>query len=293
MGKREGIQLAYPFEEERLAKWNPPYIVQPKLDGERCRAIWSESYGYVLVSSEFNTFVSVPHINKMLNSTYGVRELDGELYVHGLSFPEIHSIVSRTANLHPDYEKMEFHVFDVINDNPQFERLQELQQVLTLGPIKRVSCVIATTLDEVMDAHAGFMKDGYEGMIVRHIGAPYRRARSVYMMKFKPKKDDYYLITGYLEEHAKDGSPNGRLGRLLCTGDDGTEFPVYSGFPDKLREELWEDRENLAGKFCHVYYQNIISKSGKPRHATVLPKLGPVISVVKLNPEKESGSLYY
>jgi len=34
--KRAGVQLCYPFEEKRLAKWEPPYIVQPKLDGERC-----------------------------------------------------------------------------------------------------------------------------------------------------------------------------------------------------------------------------------------------------------------
>ena len=42
MGKRTGIMLCYPFEEKRLNKWNPPYIIQPKLDGERCRAVYDE-----------------------------------------------------------------------------------------------------------------------------------------------------------------------------------------------------------------------------------------------------------
>ena len=31
-----GIMKAVPFEEKRLAKWKPPYIVQPKFDGNRC-----------------------------------------------------------------------------------------------------------------------------------------------------------------------------------------------------------------------------------------------------------------
>ena len=35
----KGIMKCYPFEEKRLAEWNPPYICQPKYDGVRCRAI--------------------------------------------------------------------------------------------------------------------------------------------------------------------------------------------------------------------------------------------------------------
>ena len=283
---RTGIQLCYPFEEKRLSKWTPPYIVQPKLNGERCRAIWSETYGYVLVSSEFNTIVSVPHINKALNRQYTISELDGELYKHGMDFNSIHSIVGRTVNLHPNHEEIEFHIFDVVNGEPQASRIFQLHNtIVKIKPIAVVPHVIATTLDEVMDAYYGFLKDDYEGMIVRHVGANYIRRRSPFMMKFKPKKDDYYLIVGFLEEYSKFGIPNGRLGRLICKGTDGTEFPVYSGFTDLLREELWEDRSNLIGKYCHVYYQHIFPGSGKPRHATVLPKLGPVISVVKLNPE--------
>ena len=42
--KRSGIQLAYPLEESRLAKWAPPYITQPKLDGVRCRMLRHTTY---------------------------------------------------------------------------------------------------------------------------------------------------------------------------------------------------------------------------------------------------------
>ena len=47
---------AYPFEEKRLAKWRPPFIVQPKYDGVRCRAVPIQQpgfgTGYILLSSE-------------------------------------------------------------------------------------------------------------------------------------------------------------------------------------------------------------------------------------------------
>ena len=271
MSKREGIQLCYPFEKKRLDKWNPPYIVQPKLDGERCRAIWSEAHGYVLVSSEFNTIVSVPHINKALNECYSVDELDGELYVHGLSFNEIHSRVGRTTNLHPNFEEIEFHIFDLVNDDPQAMRLEKLLRTVAIsGPLKIVPQVLANTFDEVIDAYNGFLKDGYEGMVVRHSGANYVRRRSPYIMKFKPKKDDYYLIIGYKEELDKNGVPKQSLGSLICTSDEGTTFSVGSGLTREQRETYWNKRKQLIGKVCHVAYQNITSGKGVPRFPVFL-----------------------
>ena len=49
--RRKGIMLCAPLEEKRLLRWTPPYLVQPKLNGERCRAIHTPE-GYILVSSE-------------------------------------------------------------------------------------------------------------------------------------------------------------------------------------------------------------------------------------------------
>ena len=271
MGVRQGIQLCYPFEEKRLLKWNPPYIVQPKLDGERCRAIWSERHGYVLVSSEFNTIISVPHINKALERSLSVAELDGELYVHGLPFSEIHSIVGRTANLHPNYEQMEFHLFDIVNDNPQASRLIQLDETVTAwNPVKKVPYVLCCSFEEVMDAYNGFLKDGYEGMIVRHPEASYRRSRSPFIMKFKPKKDDYYLIIGTKEEVDKSGYPKGTLCALICTSNEGTIFSVGSGLTQEQRETYWNKKDDLVGKLCHVAYQNITSGKGVPRFPVFL-----------------------
>jgi len=82
----KGIMKCYPFEEKRLAKWQPPYIVQPKYDGVRCRAVPIPGGGYILLSSEENVIYSVPHILDWLNRVQLTTELDGELYCHGMSF---------------------------------------------------------------------------------------------------------------------------------------------------------------------------------------------------------------
>ena len=59
----KGIMKCVPFEEKRLAKWKPPYIVQPKFDGNRCVNEPLENTS-LLLSSEENLFFSVPHINE-------------------------------------------------------------------------------------------------------------------------------------------------------------------------------------------------------------------------------------
>lgn len=271
MSKRSGIMLCYPFEEKRLAKWKPPYIVQPKLDGERCRALPRTDGGYDLISSEGNQFISVPHINEALNkSDLWPRKLDGELYRHGMAFEDIHSIVSRTVNLHHDYKEMQFHVFDEINDEPQYRRTLFNNDILLYdNVVKCVMSKVAESFEDVMRIYDDYIADGYEGMVVRHWLGPYIPRRSTFMMKFKPKKDDYYRITGYKEEVSIHGEPKGRLGALDCESD-GQVFSVGSGLTDELRETLWSCRNTLPGKLLHVAYQHITSGKGVPRFPVFL-----------------------
>lgn len=270
MSKRKGIMLCYPFEEKRLLKWNCPVIVQPKLDGERCRAI-IDNGRVTLLSSEENEIISVPHINdaiKTLNLKTG--ELDGELYSHGLSWNEIHSRVGRTKIIHPEHKIIDYHIFDIVSppNVPQHQRVRAMNRLNTLctNPnIKFVQSEIASDIESVMRNYDKFLEQNYEGIIVRHLNASYIRRRSIYLMKFKPKKDDFYEIVGYNEELSIDKVPKNRLGSLICKGNDGTEFSVGSGLNDELRETYWKSREQLIGKLCHVGYQHITSSNKVPR----------------------------
>jgi len=285
MAERSGIMLAYPFEEKRLDKWEPPFIVQPKLDGERCRAVIDENGNVTLFSSSEEIIKSVPHIRKAL-FTLNLRniELDGELYKHGMDFEDVHSIVGRTVNLNPWHREMEFHVFDIVNADPQYKRLRQLSKISFYNlPIKNVPLHTAENLDEVLAIKEKYIEIGYEGIVVRHFLAPYVRKRSIYMMKLKPKKDDIYKIKGYSIEVDKEGIiKETRLGRIICAGDENRnadilgEYPPHIKLPDGYfgigsgltasdREMYWKDRESLINLFCHVQYQHITPGKGVPR----------------------------
>lgn len=260
--------LAMPFEEKRLAKWKPPYLVQPKLDGERCRALIGASGATTLLSSEETMILSVPHIIQALDKL-NLRniEFDGELYTHGMQFDDIHSRVSRKVNLHDDHFQIEYHIFDIIEGGiPQHLRAKILEQKREMfrPPLRLVSCWICHSLDDILQAYDWILEQGYEGIIVRQADALYERKRSLWVMKFKPRKDDIYEITGTKMEMDIKGNPKHSLGALECRGSDGTIFSVGSGFTAQQRSELWLQRSTLPGRFVRVKYQHI-NESGAPR----------------------------
>jgi ATP-dependent DNA ligase len=262
---RLGIMLAYPFEEKRLLTWNPPYIVQPKLDGNRCRAVFDEKGNVVLYSSEMNIIKDVPHINKeLLSLGYKDIELDGELYSHGTDHASIHGIVSSTrVEESPDSEIISFNVFDVVSSDIQALRLRALNMLLPddMDYIKRVPFNIAENKEDIINLLHKYTDQGYEGIVIRNKFNRYERRRSTMMMKFKPKRSDAYQIIGYVEEQNHPGN----LGAFTCRGDDLEEFNVGSGFDAKQRMEYWKQREDLIGKFVKVNYQHLTKARGVPR----------------------------
>lgn len=269
-----GIMKCVPFEEKRLAKWNPPYIVQPKYDGIRCRALKlhtvrldiESNSNHLLLSSEENPIFSVPHLNSILDKLNIQAELDGELYCHGMTFEQISSITSRTVNLHEDYIRIQYHVFDIINEECQIRRTKIIENLRGLSPWIVVSpFYLCESLDEVLKAYDSIIAKGYEGIIVRNIDAPYERKRSTLVMKFKPKKEDEYVITGFKEEIDASGTPKDTLGALTCISGDGSTFNVGTGFSDERRKQIWEGRDLIIGQVAVVKYQHISSANKVPR----------------------------
>ncbi len=283
---RRGIMLCYPFEEKRLAKWKPPFILQPKLDGERCRALVDDS-GYVtLLSSEENIITSVPHINRAIEDLH-LRsiELDGELYVHGASFSDIHSIVSRRENMHPDAEFMQLHLFDIVNERTQVQRVADLIRMI---PKRRTGIPISSTLnivdnwivenlEDIMKMASKLEQNGYEGFVIRDSEAPYVRKRSTQMMKFKPRKEDIYEIIGTTEEISISGVAKDSLGALICRGDDDTRFQVGSGslLTRGNREDLWKRKDSLIGRYARVKYQHLTTTGRVPRFPVIVEIIDP------------------
>ena len=272
---RVDIMLAYPFEAKRLAKWKPPYIVQPKLDGDRCRVPFGFGLSSLL-SSTGELITGVPHISDTFDyiARYcgGSLELDGELYCHGMDQAKINGIVKRKYldNLHPEFEKIKFYMFDLINEEFQLKRLEHLQiiydNIKSSGVVELVPYELAYSYDEVIAAFNKYVDMGYEGIIVRKVDAYYKRSRSIYMMKFKVKKKDYYRIVGVNEAISEGGLGLAMLGAFVCEDTMGSTFNVGAGqLSHEKRRAMWIVRDSLPGMWCKVGYQNITAKRKVPR----------------------------
>jgi ATP-dependent DNA ligase len=259
------IMKCYPFEEKRLSKWTPPFIVQPKYDGVRCRAIPVEN-GYLLLSSEGNPIFSVPKIVQSLNELrYTDLEFDGELYSHGMSFDDILSITSRTVNLHENHEAIKFHIFDIVTNEPQGQRILRINNIFNGlyfdDFIEESPYWICETLEDVKRAYDKLITMGYEGIVIRNILGAYERSkRSRFVMKFKPKKSDIYNIIGWNEEVSASGVPKGRIGSLIFSSQTGDKFAASAGLDFDEKDELWKIRDQLSGKKAKISYQHLTSR---------------------------------
>lgn len=273
MNNRKDIMLCYPLEEKRLIKWGPPYIVQPKLDGDRCRCVIDDLGRIELISSEGHPRnQSVPHIVNEIRSLIKDDiivppiELDGELYIHEGGYHElIHGIVSRTKNIHPDYKRAQYHIFDIVDEtSPMILREMYLTRIYVYFStnlfIKVVPSSVVYDIEAVYSYIDSWVGVGYEGIIVRRPSGMYVRKRSTNIMKFKPRKEDSYPIAGTIEEVSIDGIPKGTLGALVLTSDDGSQFfKVGSGsfLTQERRAELWKVRDALVGKIAVIKYQRM------------------------------------
>jgi ATP-dependent DNA ligase len=261
---RKDIMLAHPVNWDKIAKW-PYAIIQPKINGFRCRVVCGTDGFVRLYSSQSNEFFCLPHINSTFQTLVRNGELeppfefDGELYNHELPLQYISSIVKRQNNVHIDFEKIKIYIFDVINPKHQEERLRDLnslEPIFRSSPTVEVvdSYMVNSSQEDVRPHIDNFLDQGYEGAVFRNPFSLYERKRSYNLFKYKPRETDVYQIVGFEEEMSMDGEPKGSLGSFICI-KDGQDFNVGTGpvLTKEGRAEYWKDRQKfLTGKYYAV-----------------------------------------
>ena len=283
MSARTGVMLAKPLTPSLLAEMPTWVIVQAKLDGDRCRAVPYLDGGYTLYSSQgtIRNF-AVPHIAARLSALarelWGVdpagwKVFDGELYIHGVSHQAIRSVVSRTANLHPDSDKLEFHVFDFISDAQQLKRTQDLMTLSNLvGPSDSIRVVptfkVPNTMEDIQSAMRQFLDAGYEGVIVRDPLAPYEPKRSSHLLKLKPDRYGEAQCLDFIEAVSLDGDPKGMLGAFLVRCELAGKEKIFKVGAGKLshaqRTAFWHSSLNPTCYIIRFRYL-ALTDDGLPR----------------------------
>lgn len=204
--------LAQTFEDKpKYQKF--PAFAQPKLDGHRCIAVIQNSKCtlYTRTQKEIKT---LPHINKALeNSMFGQMEivLDGELYNHELKhdFSLLTSLIKGQHNEpHPEHEKMQYYIYDIVSDNSFEKRNDMLKNMYYDGLDENILKLVATS--EISDEkdmrslHDVFTALGYEGLMYRNGDMPYEHKRSNGLMKVKVFQDAEFEVVGVNEGKGKE-----------------------------------------------------------------------------------------
>lgn len=259
--------LATPFENvkpDKIEWWNA--FAQPKLDGHR--ALWKDGVLY----SRGGKPIDLPHIVDAINaSDLGHLHLDGELYIHGKPLQEISRLIKKQR---PESVGIEYHLYDQILDKPFAHRLFNLQLSATdwaessirLVPTHEVSCE-----EDLLEMHAKFREQGYEGTMLRFSADPYKDGkRSRTLLKLKEFQDAEFTIVGvnegkpYVTEHMTY-----RVPVWVCDVGNGETFTVTAQGNMHEKDELWAIRDQCIGKQLTVKF-HYLSEAAIPQLPTAL-----------------------
>lgn len=244
-----------------------PALAQPKLDGHRCIAQREADGSYTLWSRTRKQIKTMPHICKALEeSGLDYPYFDGELYNHDYhdNFEDLTRFITPDEPV-PGHEILQYHVYDVPNDAMQNH---ERSVMLALNnyrfdktPIHIVETHFVNDEDELMDVFENFIKQGYEGCMVRNADGMYKYKRSYDLQKIKEFDDDEFKVVD-----VKVGTKGKMAGKAIFVFElpnDQTFDAKMKGSLDEL-EQYATNPELAIGRMVTVQYQGY-TKYGKPR----------------------------
>jgi len=107
--------------------------------------------------------------------------------------------------------------------------------------------------DKIKVHHDRFVQEGYEGVMIKDLDAPYKFGRGPEVMKLKAFHDVDLAVVGFKEG---TGRHEEKLGSVLVNYNN-VEVNVGSGFSDEMRDEVWENKDKYLGLIAEVRYQEV------------------------------------
>lgn len=255
--------LAHKYKDHhKKVDWGNAFA-QPKFDGFRLFAIRGEDGKWTLQSRENQPMDALTHIKHDLDTmnlitrgeTFGTMVLDGEAYAHGLSLNEISAACKKKR---PETMKVKYHVYDLYlpesNCDYRTRHMMLNDIVLSSGSDYLEMCETVKVSNEadLMQCQAEFMKQGYEGAMLRHGKTNYEPGkRSSSLLKVKTFEDDEFEVID--TKMCRDGKYEG-CPVFICVTKKGHTFDVLA--PGKVPEKraLGERRKELVGELLTVKY---------------------------------------
>lgn len=267
-----------------IEKVKYPVLVSPKLDGIRCVI----RHGCPLT----RTLKPIPnaHVREALR---GLPSFDGELVVGEPTAPDVWHTTQSAIMSHEGEPDFKFYVFDW-SEHPDQPFAQRLDFVKRRAPMYGLNPVLhhkAADAVDLAEFESMFVKQGYEGLMIRDPLGVYKFGRSTekegILLKMKRFDDMEAILVDAVErktfvgvttiderglskrDHKQDNyEPAGDLGAFVCDYN-GVRFEVGTGFTAEQRIELWEHYGAKSvrgpwGRYVKIKHQGF-TKDGKPR----------------------------
>jgi len=247
-------------------------ILLKKLDGVHCLTVVDyQSRTVTMYTRNGKELINFPHITDYLTTNLDniARSyvIDGEIM--SATFQDLMKQVHRKDNVQSSDAVL--NVFDIVplsefksgkGSMGQRRRLNFIKENFSKifgdsGCIEIVSWIevdLDTLVGEVefKDFNKQMLDQGYEGVMIKDVDAPYECKRTVSWLKQKPFIEVSLAVVGVEEGTGKN---EGRLGAIICEGTDDGKFirvNVGSGFTDDQRIEFWDAKDSLIGQIVEV-----------------------------------------
>lgn len=249
--------------EKKKIDWSNCYI-QPKLDGQRVLAICTKEGGVTLLSRDGvdiqKAHGSMQHIINDLSTIKQDVILDGEAYCHSEE-DNFQDIMKAIKKYRPGVsELIKFHVYDMVSTNGFKERTVR-EYIKGLSSCKEVSTYEVLNEDMMIKYHEIFLKDGYEGSIIRHGNEGYKlNGRSSNLLKYKDFQDNDYLIIDVIPAENRP-----EWGMIVCQSASGT-FNATPKMSHEKKKEILLNKKEYIGKTAVITHFGFTDK-GLPRIA--------------------------
>jgi bifunctional non-homologous end joining protein LigD len=241
-------------------RWKPPYIVEPKWDGERAVFVKTRKQTYIANRySSIYTPSEYPQLFKPLSHLKENTIIDGEL----TSGENVYDLLrDRVRNK----DKLKLIPFDILMlEGEDLRNLTLLERKSIMEHIGlKTEYTIAQSKEEVMEVFREAVEKGFEGVVVK-ADAPYTAKNS--WLKIKKTETIDVIVTGIAEtpHYLKTGEPESFTIAVYVNGKLTPIGKVSSGNPNLKRQIK-------TGDIIEVEYQEILKEADSIslRHPRIL-----------------------
>ena len=251
-----------------------PVRVEAKLDGLRCVAV--KHRGEVSMFTRSGTPIeTLPRIKAAIEALKADDfVLDGEAMAGSW---EDSASVMMSSKTKKDDSGMLYHVFDCVgfedwqaqkSEAHYHTRLLDISMIIgdTQGtPFRYVKAITADDETELRKFYAECLDEGYEGVMLKDMAAPYRWKRSDAILKMKPVATEEGVITSWYE--AKESTKRaGQFGGFVVLTPNGVTTRVGGGYSDDLKSKIFsEGPDTYIGRIAELEHQPPFTPDGKLR----------------------------